>query len=159
MPLVYFSLYTHLQVLAIQQLAVCIRTDLDKSISGAGVDGTGYIEVYSNTWLWVIGAYEITRTMCEAKVCFSNGLHARLTELKKELAVIRMPFAKQELRGCKTPISGEASPTGVDVDSKDVIYTIEGKRISVRALLSCFDTVFGGITRSDILKSHQESFT
>src|ERR1700687_2076506 len=87
-----------------------IIRELDAAlVEGGSVHAPTFIIAYSHFWLWVLAAYEVTRTMHQARVCFSVPLGNRLGTLKKQLSQLRVPFAKQELPGEFEPIQGEAS--------------------------------------------------
>lgn len=47
-------------------------------------------------WFWTLGAYEVVRTMSQAKKCFSESAMIRINETKKHFARARMPAAKME---------------------------------------------------------------
>src|SRR5688500_4726233 len=47
-------------------------------------------------WLWTLGAYEVTRTMCQARACFAPRFLADVTDLKAELERVRVPNTKME---------------------------------------------------------------
>ena len=68
------------------------------------VDGRRVERVESLMWLWILGAYEVVRTMCQAKTCFSSQALDELSRLKKLLSVVRMPAAKMEKPGRRTQL-------------------------------------------------------
>ena len=80
---------------------------------GVGGEGPGSPVLpypdYGQFWLWVVGAFEVVRTMAGAKACFSQRVKDELGPLKKTLAFLRMPFAKQEYPGGGKKIGTEAS--------------------------------------------------
>ena len=71
-PLSRFSIFTQTQVEEVQRLSTDIINLLDKSINGNTVDGVSFQRIYGSFWLWILGAYEITRTMSEYKQCFTG---------------------------------------------------------------------------------------
>lgn len=150
-PLITFSLDTHNQLDILLWLAQEIRTALDT------FDGSSFARQYSLSWLWVIGAYELTRTMSHVKSCFTDELGTKLLTLKKVLASLRMPFAKQEYQGKGGPILGEASVSDFDVERKDLTFTVNSQDFSVRNLLDRFESVLCGIKLPDILRRHEEA--
>ena len=165
-PLVIFSVYTQIQNRTVRELGREVLTCMEAGISPD--DGTGRGTVcgsdvisrgYGQFWLWVLGAYEVVRTMCQAEQCFSPRVAAELKVLKRSLAVIRMPFAKQELPGKSTPVRAEPSIYGIGGSPPDLRFEVEGKVISVRELLAEFDRVFDGITRADVLADHRTTYS
>jgi len=56
-------------------------------------------------WLWILGGYEIVRTMVQAEKCFSPEALNRLRSLKKSLAIARMPASKMEKQGKRVPVT------------------------------------------------------
>ncbi|WP_170427118.1 hypothetical protein [Ruegeria arenilitoris] len=89
-------------------------------------------EYYDLFWLLVLGAYEVLRTMDQHANCFSAEKQTEIKELKKRLAKIRIPFAKQELRGRGGPIENENSFTDI---SNGLSFEIEGQQIESAELL------------------------
>lgn len=122
-PLIAFSLYTHLQVEIVRDLGHQILEILDTAFDSNAADGKGVNRAYGSFWLWVLGSYEITRTFCQAESCFSGTLVAELKGFKKKVAILRMPFAKQEYPRKKEPIKTEASSAGRG-------YEIGGRSVS-----------------------------
>lgn len=70
-------------------------------------------------WLWIIGAYEVVRTMCQARICFSSRAF-ELQRLKRTLSMVRMPAAKMEKAGRDEPVTSNRSPAGLDVANRDL---------------------------------------
>lgn len=105
-PLARFSVYTDMQAGYVRAMGLEILERLDQAISetedGVQVDDPQAL-VYRNFWFWTLGAYEVVRTMTDkrsgADRCFAPDLSDRLMDLKQRVADIRMPFAKQEIRG------------------------------------------------------------
>lgn len=161
-PLIAFSVYTAIQVHTLNVLAREIFELLDSSMTAGSVDGQGFNRAYGMFWLWVLGAYEVTRTMCQAKSCFSPKLATKLHELKNRLSKLRIPFAKQEYAGSHsgtgTPIKGEASIYGLDTSRKDLTFEVKGTVLSVRDLVGAFESIFRSIKRQDILQDHRRSY-
>ncbi len=87
-------------------------------------------------WFWTLGAYEVVRTMCQAKICFSENFYEKILELKNDLAKARMPRAKMEKKGKKNmPVSSNRSPDGWDNTNKDLLIGDPEDPISGRMLL------------------------
>ena len=159
-PLLAFSPYTSGQVKELKRVAAAILETLDSSIVAGAVIGDGFQRVYWTFWLWTLGAYEVVRTMKQAgKHCFVISLANSIEQLESRLAEIRIPFAKQEIRGKTQPVHAEPSVYDIDTESRDFSYFIGGKRFSIRALLGEFCGLFDGIVRSDIIASHRDSYT
>lgn len=119
----------------------------------------GFDRAESLMWFWILGAYEVVRTMHQAKQCFSERLVDDLGRLKKTLAVIRMPAAKMEKPGKKAAVPSNRSPAGYDIENRDLLVgdPEESPDISARSVLSEFDRVFSSITKSDVLAHHREA--
>jgi len=110
-------------------------------------------------WLWILGAYEVVRTISQAKTCFSITFMQELAPLKKQLATIRMPSAKMEKAGAKVPVSSNRSPSDLDEAESDLLLgDPEGTVISARHLLQEFERVFATLTPADVLRGHEESY-
>lgn len=126
-PLLGFSLYTATQVQSLQNIGKEI-IDLSSNWNGTITDSP---RVYDLFWLWVLGAYEVLRTMGQHLDCFSEPLKKEITNNKKLFANIRMPFAKQELQGSKGPVYAEPSVVGFANGMKFEIsgVTYESNRI------------------------------
>lgn len=153
-PLVRFSVYTHIQADAIRSLGGEIFCLLDGSVSeGKFVcDGSHMNLIYARFWLWVLGAYEITRTMSEYKECFSARYIVEIDRFKKSVSDIRVAFAKQQYRGReKTPIKNDASIAGFDVAKKDQMFLVNDKEVWMRPLIEQFECLIKEAKHEDIL--------
>lgn len=157
-PLVAFSVYTDIQVKTVRRLAEDILHILDTAVSEGSVDATGLEHSYGLFWLWVLAAYEITRTMTQVKGCFSKGLSTKLTAFKINISPLRIIFAKQEYPGKRFPIASEASIYGLDTVGKDMRFEVRGAILSARTLIAEFDALFKSITPSDILHDYRWSY-
>jgi hypothetical protein len=121
-PLLKFSLYLVGRVNVLLDLSDEIIRNLDQGFADSKCIHSAPIErAESLVWLWILGAYEVVRTMCQARDCFSQRLQDQLFRLKKELAYIRMPAAKMEKAGKKAPVSSNRSPTGWDPEKLDLL--------------------------------------
>lgn len=109
-PLIKFSHYTVFHVNYLRDLGGEINLKTDE-FSCNIIDAKEFNNCYGKFWLWVLGAYEVIRTLDQNKVCFASSLQTRISEQKFVLAEIRMPFAKLELRGSSSRIVGELSVT------------------------------------------------
>ena len=141
-PLLKFSVYTSIQCTIINDLGNRIAMTLAETISsdedGIKIIGN-YMDAYGQFWLWVLGAYEIIRTMAEAKRCFDDETYQKIKELKGYLAYIRMPFAKQRFRGDNvSSIRGVSSISNFCAKTKDFSFEISGKEFYVREVMQRF---------------------
>jgi hypothetical protein len=159
-PLVAFSHYLSGRVRVLCSFADEIIENLDKGFSGQCVDGGQVERAESLMWFWLLGAYEVVRTMHQAKACFSERLVQELSGLKKTLATVRMPSAKMEKPGKRTAVTSNRSPTGWDIENRDLLVNDpeESPDISARWMLSEFDRVFSSITKTDVLAHHEKEY-
>jgi hypothetical protein len=160
-PLIAFSHYLSGRVNVLCSFADEIIENLDRGFSGQCVDDARITLAESLMWFWLLGAYEVVRTMHQAKACFSERLVQDLSSLKKTLASVRMPAAKMEKPGNKkVPVTSNRSPTGWDVEKRDLLVNDpeESPDISARWILSEFDRVFSSVTQSDVLAHHEEGY-
>jgi hypothetical protein len=159
-PLLIFSLYLSGRVNVLFLVADEILENLDQAFSSEGLDMRYFERADALIWMWTLGAYEVVRTMCQAKGCFSSSAYDRLAELKKILSDIRMPAAKMERMGKKQPMNSNRSPSGWDVQGKDLlIFKSESDcYMSARFILGQVDDIFSSFTKEDVLKKHEESY-
>jgi hypothetical protein len=157
-PLIRYSVYTHVQCQCLDALEHELHTTLDASFtptpdgtSPLSIDASHFTRASGHFWLWMLGAYEVVRTMCQTPDCFSPQLLGRLRELKRLLAAVRMPFAKQELAGSQEPVAAEPSVSGVRGPPADLAFRIRGRDYTVRQLTSRWRQVFASIAPADVL--------
>lgn len=156
-PLLRFSIYTQLQVSFLRSFGVEIVSHLDsffldKSCQEEEPKPYDFNEIWGKFWLWVLGSYEVVRTMSEAKNCFENSAMGRIDLLKKNLATLRIPFAKQEYKGKKNmKIQCEASISSIDNINKDFIYSVNGQEFTIRNLIKEFNITIASISHETIL--------
>lgn len=110
-------------------------------------------------WLWVLGAYEIIRTMCQAKKSFSSEYMNKLTPLKQKLAKVRMPDAKMEKQGQNKPVSSNRSPWAEDIEKKDLLVGDPEQPYSLKEIIDDYFAVINSLTLEDILTTHEESYS
>jgi hypothetical protein len=159
-PTIAFSFYLSGRKNVLLALADEITENLDQAYSGTVMDGGRLQRAESLMWLWTLGAYEVVRTMCQAKSCFSPRVLDRLTQLKKNLSTVRMPAAKMEKPGSKAPVTSNRSPSGVDVPNRDLLVNDPlMPNISARFVLKEFGRVFSSITKDDVLGGHEASYS
>lgn len=159
-PLIAFSNYLSGRVNVLFDITSEIVENLDIGFSAELVHGGKITRAETLMWLWTLGAYEVVRTMCQAKACFSDRILSELISLKKTLATVRMPAAKMEKAGRNEPVTSDRSPSGWDLTSNDLIVgdPEESTAIQARALLSEFERIFSSIEPQDILDRHEASY-
>lgn len=159
-PLISFSHYLCGRVHVLLAIADEITENLEGGFSGQIVEGGQVERAESLMWLWTLGAYEVVRTMCQAKTCFTQPTLDELNQLKKLLSVVRMPAAKMEKPGVKIPVSSNRSPAGWDVSRRDLLVNDpESTSIFARELLAEFERVFSSIKAADILGHHEDAYS
>lgn len=159
-PLMAFSHYLSGRVHLLLALKEETLEHLESGFSGKHVDGGRVGRAESLKWLWILGAYEVVWTMCQAKGYFSDSMFNELALLKKALSAARMPAAKMEKVGKRKPVNSNRSPSGWDVSTRDLLVsdTDEKPDISARFMLAEFDRVFSSMTKYDVLARHEESY-
>jgi hypothetical protein len=164
-PLIAFSFYLSGRNNVLLSVSDEIIETLDKGFTNNpihGIDG-GLIEHASTLmWFWTLGAYEVIRTMCQAKECFSENFYKKISELKNDLAKVRIPSSKMEKKkdkkGKKIPVGSNRSPDGWDITNKDLLIGDPGDPISGRMLLEKYDTVLSSLTIDDIKARHEHAY-
>jgi hypothetical protein len=157
-PLMAFSFYLSGRNNVLLYLSDEIIENLDNGFIGPTIKA-GFIDRASTLlWLWTLGAYEVIRTISQAKDCFSDSFIEKVNELKKQLAIVRMPNAKMEEQGKKNPVNSNRSPDGWDVTNKDLLVGSPANPISGRYLLDIYEKTISSLTLVDVRKHHQESY-
>jgi hypothetical protein len=149
-PILDFSVYTHIQIKILISVGQEIECLLDKAVDGNTISHE-FERAYALFWLWVLGAFEVIRTMYAAKNRFSPDAQKSLKESKARLIRIRAPMAKQKYAGRNEDIRAELSVSGFDTDTKDYCLNIEGKRYWARALIREFNQLVSSIGANDIV--------
>ena len=155
-PLLNFSIYTHSQIKILTDFGNDILNTLNKF--SQKIDGAEFEKAYGLIWLWILGAYEVLRTMKEAKDCFSEKIISDLLMLESKLSRIRVPFAKQQYKDNKSKNRHHEYVQGGELSvkfygGKDIGYEIEGEIFSFRKLYSEFKKFTKQIKKDDI-KNH-----
>ena len=157
-PLARFSYYLNGRVWVLSEVQKEILDILDSSV----IDNILIHERMSRAemlfWLWTLGAYEVIRTMHQVKDCFAERIHLELFQLKKTLAIVRMPSAKMEKAGKKIPITSNRSASGFEFKTKDLIVGDPEDSKLARNLLTEFSCFIASLKKSDILTSHESSY-
>ena len=158
-PLISFSWYLSGRVSCLRELGSEVLENLETACSGDVVDGGRFGRAGMLMWFWTLGAYEVVRTMCQARECFTPELSNQLASLKTELAQARMPVAKMEPPGKRRAVTSGRSPEEWDVPNRDLLVgDPTGQMISARHLLKRFDDVVSSIEPGDILCRHEDSY-
>ena len=128
-PISAVSLYSQIQADYLVQLGKRLSAKMDT------YEGTidDFTETYGQFWLWLLGAYEVIRTLCEYSDQFDPDFAEKLQELKRDLAKVRVPFAKQEYRGRSEGIGGDLSVTSF---GKDMKFQIDGEEVSSQDVIA-----------------------
>ena len=156
-PLLCFSGATHTQICTLNDISETIFSLLDIAIGYEDdipyVEGTELIKADGYFWFWVLGAYEVLRTMSQAKNSFTTKIEIKIDIEKRYIAEIRMPFAKQEYKGKRKLVSKELClmENTIDYDKKDVLYQIEGKEFSFRETIKRFNIFVSSLKKSDVI--------
>jgi hypothetical protein len=156
-PLIAFSHYLSGRVNVLFAFAAELLENLDAGFSDERVDGGKVERAESLMWLWTLGAYEVVRTMHQARESFGERARQELAGLKRTLATVRMPAAKMEKPGKgNRPVTSNRSPSGWDPENRDLLINDpeETPAISARWLISEFDRVICSITPADVLSHH-----
>jgi len=159
-PICAFSFYLSGRIAVLSDFADEILENLELGFNPEVIDSARIARAESLMWLWLLGAYEVVRTMHQAKQCFSDRVLAELGQLKKQLSVVRMPAAKMEKAGQKVPITSNRSPCGWDVPKRDLLLNDPENPIEAyaRHILAEFDRVLCSIRRADVLAAHEMTY-
>ena len=163
-PLIRFSLYTHLQAETLLNQGKLIEDKLEQLMAPGNDDESLFNDVWGMFWLWVLGSYEMLRTMdqAQARSCFDDKTQKNISELHKVLKQIRVPFAKQEYAGGsyrnRKPIKNEMSVSNWDSELNDIAYNIDGENIWVRRTIEKFRVFVESFRPEDILADHRTSY-
>jgi hypothetical protein len=148
-PLISFSVVSHIQFQILLDFGNDTESLLNKCVIHEGeVNGQFLNKTYGQIWFWVIGAYELVRTLHQRNEMFDEESKVKLRELKSELSVLRIPFAKQELRGDKLKLLDRTNVSlvsEIDFITKDFVFNINGKKFRFKKLFDHFQMVFKNI--------------
>ncbi len=157
-PLIAFSFYLSGRNNILLSISDEIIENLDKGFTNNPIHGGLIGHASTLMWLWTLGAYEVIRTMCQAKECFSENFYEKISELKNDLAKARMPSSKMEKKGKKIPVGSNRSPDGWDVPNKDLLVGDPEDPISGRLLLEKYDNVLYSLTIEDVKARHEHTY-
>ncbi|MDP2406999.1 MAG: hypothetical protein Q8M50_12170 [Hydrogenophaga sp.] len=151
-PLFLFSLYTDMQARILVDTGHKILQCLDDGLVLPNGVKRPAREAYGLFWLWVLGAYEVTRTMSQHRACFAEPIASDIQAMKKNLHRIRIPFAKQELPGDKKQhVYGELAISYYDFEAKDEGFLIGDEVIWMRRTVIQFEDFISCIKRHHIV--------
>ena len=157
LPLAKFSFYLSGRVSCVKSLGGEIIEDLDRAF-GETIEFALLTRAEMLFWFWLLGAYEIVRTMCHTSDCFDEHYVSELKLLKMKLELARMPAAKMEPRRKPIPVSSSRSPAEIQSDNRDLLVgNPDGETQSCRHLIISFERVICEIDSSQILKRHEDS--
>ena len=157
-PLLAFSFILSTRNNHLSTVADEILELLDSGISEKFIDFGKVTKAGILMWLGTLGAYEIVRTMCQAKNCFSPEYMEKLLPLKKRLAIVRMPDSKMEKQGKKQPVSSNRSPWCEVPKSKDLLIGDPEDAYSAREIIDEYFSIIYSLTPEDVIGSHEESY-
>lgn len=153
-PLITFSVYTQVQF---QSLSL-VRRELSSIKPKKREDGSyalsDHAKYYSLFWLWVLGAYEVLRTMSENDDCFDEATAEEIHRHKRNMSKLRIPFAKQQLSG-ETP---KKKTTQFFAENSIVdfgigyVFEVGDKRFDSEVLMDQVLGFIGSIKRNNVLK-------
>lgn len=114
-------------------------------------------------WLWTLGAYEVTRTMCQARACFAAPFYRGLADLKHDLERVRVASTKMERikydrRDRSVPIPSDRPADLWDPISRDLLLGDPADPRSARRLLAAYLGVLGSLTPADVRMRHEDAF-
>jgi hypothetical protein len=157
LPLSRFSFYLSGRVSCVRGLGEEVLENLDCAFSDLiKLERLARAEMLF--WFWLLGAYEVVRTMTHTSDCFSDHYVDRLTGLKKQLEFARMPAAKMEPRRKSVPITSNRSPADINQEMRDLLIgDPDSKLDSCRNLICNFNEVIRLADSSTILKRHEDS--
>jgi hypothetical protein len=156
-PLSRFSFYLSGRESCVRSLGEEVLDNLDRAF-GDVIDGERLTRAEMLFWFWLLGAYEIIRTMTQASDCFAAHYADLLRSLKKRLEFVRMPAAKMEPRRISSPINSDRSPADINLEERDLMVgDPNGQLDSCRDLIGTFLEVMCQADSSTILKRHEDS--
>jgi hypothetical protein len=146
-PLLLFSVFSQIQA----DNLIDIGNDISKRISRMlrinGQIGPEFNKTYGYLSLWILGAYELVRTLDAENNTFKKETKDKINSYKKKIAKIRVPIAKQELAGKeKVRVTIPQSVYGIDFKKKDLQFKIGDEDFYFKELLAEFKTLIKSIT-------------
>ena len=157
-PLLRFSVYTELQAQIILKLGEKIDVLVKASfLKEKNINGKYISQAHGNFWLWILGAFEILRTMADAKSCWSEAKYSEIKKLKIKISKIRGPFAKQTLNEKGLPVvNAELSIVIFNTEKCDFGYKIGETVFLQRELIEEFRQLIKSFKTEDVIRDHRE---
>jgi len=157
LPLSRFSFYLSGRVSCVRDLGEEVLENLDCAF-GEVILHERLARAEMLFWFWLLGAYEVVRTMTQASDCFEDHYVGLLKSLKKRLEFARMPAAKMEPRRKAVPVISDRSPANINHEERDLqIGDPDGLLDSCRDLIRNFNEVIRQSDSSTIFKRHEDS--
>lgn len=158
-PLAKYSFYAHGRVQLLMEVRGEILKELDLTFQDLKVLRFENLRrAESLSWLWVLGAYEVVRTMEQAERCFSLRAQHSLRRMKRQLKAVRMPSAKMEQPGQYVAVPSRRSPAELRLPDRDLSIGDPDKPHSVRRLLDQFAEFVRSFEEADVLASHESAY-
>ncbi len=151
-PLLLFSGYTQVQSQILETQRLRVLNELDRAFpDGSSVYGPDLNDAFGDFWMWSLAAYEVIRTMAQNRHCFSQQYGERLVAMKRQIAVYRMPLAKQELKGKpKSAVLSEAYISTMDVARRDFALQVESKLYWAKEEMKAVSDLLHSVTIDDV---------
>jgi hypothetical protein len=113
-------------------------------------------------WLWTLGAYEVVRTICQARGCFAGRFYGEVAELKAALERVRVANTKMERvkydrRARAVAVPSEREADLWDAAGKDLRVGDPAATASARGLLAEYVRVMRSLAADEVLGSHEGS--
>lgn len=157
LPLSSFSFYLSGRVSCVRDLGEEVLENLDCAF-GEVIRHERLSRAEMLLWFWLLGAYEVVRTMTHTSDCFKAHYIDLLKSLKERLEFARMPAAKMEPRRKSVSVTSDRSPANINHKAHDLqIGDPDGHLDSCRDLIRNFNEVIRQADASTILKRHEES--
>jgi hypothetical protein len=164
-PLTAFSFYLSGRDQVLLSVADEVLYNLDRCAPGEETVPAGPRARASDLmWLWTLGAYEVTRTICQAHACFAARFLAEVGELKAALERVRVPNTKMEKikydrKGTTIPVTSDRGPDLWDAARKDLLVGDPADAVSARSLLAQYVRVMTSLRAEEVLMRHEDAFT
>lgn len=94
--IMYFSFVTGFQIQSLKVVHEEIRSLCGENIKDGSVENM--VRITALIWLWILGAWEVLRTMKQHEKCFPFDIHEEIKILKEQIWDVRTQMTKQERR-------------------------------------------------------------
>ena len=151
-PLLRASLYSQIQIEILLKIGAEIEQLLEQSFSSEGVAHGDYNRAYGLFWLWVLGVFEVLRTLTvdPYKSRLSESLRLKLDTFKGKVVRLRAPMAKHKYAGSRQAIDSELSISGVSLPDRDFCFSIGSEVYWARKLIAEFREVILSVKPEDV---------